>query len=342
MDSFDPVKFRNVFAIEREIAKITPTDQGKTSEMADANAPTNTHAANLKNALAMLDETMVTVDDLQKKLDSVNSRIETLTGQAAKSPSANVSKNLRSLNARREVQLRALDRARRAYASARKTYLQVSGKLATHQKAYDDALSVAQVELADAHRCKAALARSLNALLPHKPTETQFLEQHTGSFGYIPVDTTLFFETLIALDRQLTLDPDYAETTRRYRPVRFLDVGCGTGRNLALLKTSRLLEIQSLAGFDIDETRLCEGRDMFDLGDEIGPGDALTYDYAPFDVIFSFRPFRDPDMLENYENRMVATMSDTAYLVAVLHDDLARFPELRCVSSSLGIWKKSV
>jgi hypothetical protein len=318
----------------------------KEADMDAANDQKDRTSEKLHEALATLDNAMIELDELQRKFDSVSSRIDTLLVNTAKSPSANLAVNLRSLNARSEVLRKALDRARRNYASARKGYHRASQAYARHHETHQDALSSARFELADAERCKAALSRSIAALLDPDGAErgtqdVQTLPGHEGSYGYIPINTARFFDLLIVLERVLALDPDYQDPQLRHRPVRFLDVGCGTGRNLVLARTGGVLEIESLSGFDIDAGRIEEGRQAFGLNDELTVANALTYDYGDNDVIFSFRPFHDREKLLAYERHLVASMRQSAYLIAVLPEDLARFPELSCVSGAFGIWKKT-
>lgn len=303
-------------------------------------------SSRLHAALGALDSAMIELDEVQRKFDSVSGRIDTLLVNTAKSPTANLGASLRSLNARSEVLRKALDRARRNFASARKGYHQASQAYASKHEQHADALTVARMELADSERCKGALARSLAAWLDPKDLasgtqDAQTLKGHEGSYGYLPINPARFFDLLIVLERVLALDPDYDDPVLRHRPVRFLDVGCGTGRNLTLARSGHVLKIEALAGFDIDADLIAEGKAAFDLDAELSVADAMTYDYAGHDVIYSFRPFHDLDMMQQYEAHLVASMRTSAYLIAVLPEDLVRFPELSCVSGAHGIWKKT-
>ncbi len=301
-------------------------------------------------ALAALDAAMIEVDDLQRKFDRVSSRIETLLVNTTKSPRADLGANLRSLNARSEVLRKALERARKGYAGARRGYHRAAQRHSAYHARHDQSLESAQAALADAERCKAALNRSLAALLDHRsgdgamlPTaeERQSLPGHDGSYGYIQIDSARFFDMLIGLDRLLTLDPEYEHPDRRYRPVSFVEVGCGTGRNLVLLRSCGLLDIGAMAGFDINAAQVAAGRDLFDLPDVLSVADAMTYDYGGHDVVYSFRPFHDPDKMAAYETHLVASLRPSAYLIAVLPEDLARFGALDCLDPARNLWKKT-
>ncbi|MDK3074062.1 class I SAM-dependent methyltransferase [Sedimentitalea sp. JM2-8] len=304
--------------------------------------PTDPATERLNAALAELDATMAEVDELQRKVDHVTSRMDTLLHRTVRSPTANLGANLRSLDARSDVLRKALDRARRAYAAARKGYHQASRAYREHH----DQVSVRQAAigtgLADAERCKAALERCLTDLLGRQadPGETQ-AQRLDGANRYLPVPISRFFDSLIALERHLALDPDYDHPALRHRPVSFLDVGCGSGRDLALARSSGILPFSAIAGFDADEMQIARGRTLFGLGGDIRVADALSFDYGGFDVVFSVRPFPDPERLAAFESRLVSTLSPSAYLIAVLPLDLARFPDLDAIDPAHGIWKKT-
>ncbi|MFD3188661.1 class I SAM-dependent methyltransferase [Sedimentitalea sp. HM32M-2] len=301
-------------------------------------------------ALAALDAAMIEVDDLQRKFDQVSTRIETLLVNTATSPKANLGANLRSLNARSEVLRKALDRARRGYASARKTYHQVSQRYSAHRELHDSSVTALRLALANAERCKSALGRSLTEMLDRQTArhtdlpsneDRQSLPGHDGSYGYIAINVARFFELLIALERALAVDPDYEHPQLRHRPVSFLDVGCGTGRNLSLVRDCQLLQVAGLAGFDINAEQIAAGRAVYDLQDELSVADAMTFDYGPHDVVYSFRPFHDPEMMTRFETHLVAGLRRGAYLIAVLPEDLSRFAGLDCIDPAHGIWKKT-
>ncbi len=186
------------------------------------------------------------------------------------------------------------------------------------------------------------LTAVLNQLLADHRADVEDLpdERPEESHSYIPYSIMQFFEQLLRMDAHLANDPDFDHVELRYRPVRFLEIGCGPGRNLLLLKLSRLLLIESLSGFDISEALIAQGRLAYNFDDQLEVADALTYDYGGKDVMFSYRPIRVPELQSQLEARIVETMDRGAYLIAPLAEDLARYGELDRVGASPDIWKK--
>ncbi|WP_424985645.1 hypothetical protein [Microbulbifer sp. S227A] len=292
----------------------------------------------LQTALAALDQAMIELDEVQKKFDSVSSRIDTLLVNTAKSPSANLGANLRSLNARSEVLRKALDRARRNFASARKGYHQASQAYSSKHGQHADALGAARMDIADAERCKGAMSRSLLALFD---TLSQGARDKGPGHGGPALDPARFLDLLIVLERTLSLDPDYDDPALRHRPVDFLEIGCGNGQNLALLNICDVLATDRITGIDTDAPLIASAKTAFGLEGQLAVADPMAHDYSGHDVIFCFRPFQNPEQMRQLETRLVASMRQSAYLIAVQPDDLSRFPELECVSGIHGIWKKT-
>ncbi|MEM7061458.1 MAG: class I SAM-dependent methyltransferase, partial [Pseudomonadota bacterium] len=121
-----------------------------------------------------------------------------------------------------------------------------------------------------------------------------------------------------------------------------LEIGSGPGRLLMVAKLSNLLNCHRYAGFDLNNETVLLGQKALGLEDELFVANALEFDYSEFDVMFSYRPIRVPEMQIALEKRIVETMKPGAYLMAPLSEDLARYPELRCVNKPLATWRKSV
>ncbi|MEX0283944.1 MAG: class I SAM-dependent methyltransferase [Paracoccaceae bacterium] len=183
------------------------------------------------------------------------------------------------------------------------------------------------------------LVRSISAKSVPADSEKNF-EVPEDSHDYIAIGIPYFMEMQCRLDGILTLDPDYEHPTQRYRPISFLEVGSGSGRNMMLVHTSEILLCERVHGFDFNPDLIREGEQIFDLGGNLEVADAMSYDYGGFDILFSYRPFSNLKMQKQLEARMVETMSPSSYLVAPLFFDLSLYPTLTPVDSRGDIWKK--
>ncbi len=162
-----------------------------------------------------------------------------------------------------------------------------------------------------------------------------------GSYDYISIGLSRFLDMLARLDHCLSRDPALACDDTRYRPVSFLEVGCGPGHILELARSSGLCLFSDCAGFDINPQAIAMGRAALDLGDTVTVADALDYDYGAPDVIYSFRPFSNTGLQARLEQRMAQTMRPGAYLIAPLSLDLDRFRFLAQVDRPGEIWRKT-
>lgn len=135
------------------------------------------------------------------------------------------------------------------------------------------------------------------------------------SYSYIALDLSDFFEALYDLETALKADTDYSDADLIHRRVSFLEIGCGSGRNLYLLGATDRFEIGRMHGFDISQQLIDHGRKVFGFGDQIEVGDCLTYDYSDFDVIYFYRPFSDLAVEEKFEKALVKSMKPGAYVI---------------------------
>ncbi|WP_372570660.1 hypothetical protein [Ruegeria jejuensis] len=211
---------------------------------------------------------------------------------------------------------------------------------------YTHAQAGLDIERSTQRQMAAALQKTLQGLInervqavPADDTLTDFALPEE-SHGYIPHPLDGFVRQLISVDEMLTHDPDFFAKGAPYRPVSFLEIGCATGRNLLVTKLSGLLNGSSYAGFDLDHNLIRRGQQALGLEEEIFVADALTFDYAPYDVIFSYRPIRVPEIQRQLEERMVETLKPGAYVIAPLAEDLACYPDMDCLNGPLAIWKK--
>ncbi|MEX0351152.1 MAG: hypothetical protein AB3N15_17145 [Paracoccaceae bacterium] len=211
---------------------------------------------------------------------------------------------------------------------------------------YTRAQAVLEVERATQQQMTAAFQKTLQGMIdsrikamPADDVQSDFVMPEE-SHGYIPHPLDGFVRQLICVDEMLTHDPDFFSDTGPYRPVSFLEIGCAIGRNLLVAKESGLLNGSAYKGFDLDVNLIRRGQQTLGLEDEIFVADALTFDYGPYDVIFSYRPIRVPEVQRQLEEQMVATLRPGAYVIAPLAEDLACYPDMACLNGPLAIWKK--
>ena len=173
-------------------------------------------------------------------------------------------------------------------------------------------------------------------------------EMPEESYGYIALDIPRLLTEFATLDRLLSLDPDFAEPDSapapggaRYRPVSFLEVGCGQGRNVLIARNCGLVRWSTLSGFDLNPVTVEGGRRHLGLGDALSVANALEVDYGGHDVIYFYRLFWDTDLQRQLEARIARTMDRGAYLIAAFSFDLALYPELEHCGLRGEIWKKT-
>lgn len=138
-----------------------------------------------------------------------------------------------------------------------------------------------------------------------------------GSFQYIAYDLGMFLKMILDLKEILALDPHYhdEDPASAYRPIRFLEVGCGIGRNLFLLKHAKGLNFATVHGIDIVPEYLQEARRLYQLDENVIQADALEFDYTSYDVIYFYRPFEDEAMEMRFEQRIVDQLRPGGYVL---------------------------
>lgn len=319
----------------------------------DRAAPiTITTALRLHDALSELDIAVERLTRHQTKANAQAKQIDTLAQALQRQWTAAAHGNLLAATARYGTASKAaqkaqtaVTRARRAYDKALQAYSDSFDRQAAHQADLRAALD-------RRHRQNAALVRTVQALFDNRwQAELRAYEAEgdeavfdlpKGSHDYIPIDIPRFLDLLTHLDRYLAADPVYADGgTDRYRPVSFLEIGCGSGRNTILARACGLCRLDTATGFDINPVTVEIGRRTFGLGEDLQIGDALDHDYGAYDVIYSFRPFCDLDLQARLEERIAATMHPGAYLLAPLSLDLGLYPDLEPAGNAPDIWRKS-
>jgi len=163
-----------------------------------------------------------------------------------------------------------------------------------------------------------------------------------GSYAYIPLNLWDFTDSLLELETALKTDEDYASTDPEfaYRPVSFLEVGCGIGRNLFLVKNGSGLLLSNLHGIEIGFPYIVQAREIFKLHEEVTQGDALTFDYGDFDVIYYYRPFTDEALQAKFERRLIRQAKPGAYIIGHLNAILDKSKLLRPTTEYSKVFKK--
>jgi len=187
------------------------------------------------------------------------------------------------------------------------------------------------------HQKNKVLRAALNQIGADAVADIQAAE---GAYAYIPIDLDEFFDMMLLLEACLINDPDYRHSDKPHRPLSFLEVGCGHGRNLHLLKATDRFCLEKIVGFDIVPDYIEAGRRYFDLDDDIFLDDAFGFDYGGFDVIYFYRPFSDSKKQKKFEQRVLRTMKSGAYILASLNESLDQSRQLIPKDDRGRIWKR--
>jgi len=187
------------------------------------------------------------------------------------------------------------------------------------------------------HEKNKILRASLNQIGLSAVSDVQIKD---GSYSYIPIDLDEFFDMMLRLEACLKDDPDYRHSAKPHRPVSFVEVGCGIGRNLHLLRSTDRFCMEKIVGFDIAPEYVEAGRRYFDLEEDIFVEDAFAFDYGGYDVVYYYRPFSDAAKQKKFEQRVISTMKTGAYIVASLNESLEKSRQLIPKDERGRIWKR--
>ena len=305
-------------------------------------------AFRLEETAARLDTVVAETIAMQSRHDDLTKRMVDLVKSREQNWDATARSALNSLSGKHSLQHRKLERQNDALAKALSAYREDRAAFDTLSDQYADRLVEQKALSRDRQRREAAMMRAYQGLMhdfwPGKgkqyPGAADFKTPET-SHSYIALDIPRFLNQLIHLDGMLSTDPDFADDSRRYRPVSFLEVGCAHGRNILLARNSGLVLFESLSGFDFNPAMIEGGQKGLGLGDEIFVADALDFDYSGYDVVYAFRTFSDTEMQHRHEERIAKTMDSGAYYLAPHSLDLALYPELQHVGDKTEIWKKT-
>lgn len=304
-------------------------------------------AIRLHDSAKAIELAIAEMNATQAKHDANIKRILGLVKAQSSAFSASERAALSSLSGRHTVQQRTLEKQRQKLIRAREAFEQKNNAFSEIVDTYLNRLVMMDTTARDHQKLETAAYRVIERMIldawpgrnPERDTEDYF-EKPESSHSYIALDIPRFLKLLIQLDSALSLDPDYAVAAGRYRPVSFLEVGCGQGRNIIIARNSKLLLVEKFAGFDLNPIMVEGGRQNLGLAENLFVADALDFDYGTFDVVFSYRPISDANLQVQLEERMVRTMKPGAYLMAPYAYDLTLYPELSRLDPETEIWKK--
>ena len=301
----------------------------------------------LSDSLAELDATQSEQQRLRAKIDDVLKQINPLLiplDPARIGPAERA--RIKSLRLRHTALQKSLERANQAETVARQRFVDRREEYAEAFDRHSIAQADLHATLRQSHRQSSAIERTVLELFETEwaatardlPSAT--FEMPKGSYSYIPMAIPKYLSMLSELDMLLSADPAYAGDDTRYRPVSFLEVGCGPGRNVVIAQSCGLCRFSHVSGFDIDSDAIDIGLRAFGANPDLSVADAMTNDYSTYDVVFSFRPFSNAKKQEQLEARISETMRKDAYLLAPLSHDLGLYPSLIPVDRTHDIWKK--
>lgn len=161
-----------------------------------------------------------------------------------------------------------------------------------------------------------------------------------GGFAYIPIEMNEFFEVLFTLEEILSSDADYTHTDLPHRPLTFVEVGCGIGRNVHVLSATNRFHYEKIDGFDVVEQYIDIGKKHFGSDLSIFVEDCMDFDYSGYDVIYFYRPLQDERMQKRFENYLIKTMKTGAYIIGCFNVNLEKSRRLIRKDDAGRIWKK--
>ena len=191
----------------------------------------------LDQSAAALDVAFADTYALQAKYDAAMRKMTDLIKAREQNWDATARSALASLAGRQGVNRRALEKQQQQLNKARQTYELHSDSLSRLTELYADQLTALRVSTTQRERRERGLIRCFERFILrelHKveaPGDETF-DHPEGSHSYIIMDASRFLNLMIELDTYLTCDSDFAMASGRYRPVKFLEVGSGPGRNM--------------------------------------------------------------------------------------------------------------
>lgn len=145
-----------------------------------------------------------------------------------------------------------------------------------------------------------------------------------GCFADIALPQSVFIEHAHAAHRVLL-------AKRLRHPSRFLDVGCGGG--LKVLSAANFFERAD--GLEFDPGYVATAQQIFKASEtgrcHVIEADGLTFEnYGDYDVIYFYRPMRDPALLRQLEEQIIQTAQPGTLIIAPYTMFDYRYAELGC------------
>jgi len=170
--------------------------------------------------------------------------------------------------------------------------------------------------------------------------EAESVTPSSGGYGYVPLEMSELFELMFLLEEVLSDDADYKHADLPHRPLKFVEVGCGIGRNVHLLSCTNRFHLEKVDGFDIVEDYINIGHKHFGADLSLFVDDCMTFDYSGYDVIYFYRPLQDERLEMRFEDYLVSSMKSGAYIVGCFNAKLEKSRRLIRKDDGGRIWKR--
>ncbi|MEP1446511.1 MAG: class I SAM-dependent methyltransferase [Paraglaciecola sp.] len=145
-----------------------------------------------------------------------------------------------------------------------------------------------------------------------------------GCFADISFPNSVFLENIHAAYRILLAQGVASQS-------QFIDVGCGSGLKVmqASLFFNRVVGLEYDLGYANIARELLEQVHIANW--DVIHGDGITFDtYRDFNLVYFYRPMRDPAMLNKLENQIANTVEPETILFAPYEQFYFRHKELNC------------
>ncbi|MEM1437177.1 MAG: class I SAM-dependent methyltransferase [Pseudomonadota bacterium] len=163
------------------------------------------------------------------------------------------------------------------------------------------------------------------------PGQQQDAARDSGAYPDIGMLNSVFVALMMATRR--------LQLARRAERTRFLDVGCGIG--IKVLSAFRFFS--EAAGLELDQGYAAAARRVLDgagLGSApVFEANALTFSgYGDYEVVYFFKPLRDPELLIELERRIATAVRPGTVLIAPYREFEQRHRFYGCARLARGLY----